>query len=89
MINPFMAMLGKTQGNPIMQQLSQMVGMVKASQNPQALINQMAQSNPQIQQVMDYVQQNGGDAKAAFYAMAKQKGVDPNAIVQQVQDMMK
>lgn len=33
---------------------------------------------PQQQQV---VRVNGGDAKKAFYDMAKQKGVDPNAIL--------
>ena len=63
--------------------------MVKAMGNPQATIGQMAQNNPQMQQVMQYVQQNGGDAKAAFYALAKQRGVDPDVIIQQAQNMMK
>ena len=89
MINPIMAMLGKAQGNPVMQGISQMAGMVQAAQNPEAAMQQMAQSNPQMQQVMQYVQQNGGDAKAAFYALAKQKGIDPDVILQQVQGMMK
>lgn len=89
MINPIMAMLGRAQSNPAMQGISQMAGMVQAAQNPQAALSQMAQNNPQIQQVMQYVQQNGGDARTAFYALAKQKGVDPDAIIQQVQGMMK
>ena len=63
--------------------------MVKAAQNPQAAIGQLTQSNPQMQQVMQYVHQNGGDARAAFYALAKQKGVDPNQIISQVNSMMK
>jgi hypothetical protein len=66
-----------------------MAGMVQAAQNPQAAFNQIAQNNPKIQQVMQYVRQNGGDAKEAFFALAKQKGVDPNQIIQQVQSMMK
>ena len=49
----------------------------------------MAQNDPRMQQVMQYVQQNGGDPRSAFYALAKQKGVDPNAIIQQVRSMMK
>ena len=57
--------------------------------NPQAAIGQMAQNNPQMQQVMQFVQQNGGDAKSAFYALARQKGVDPEAIIQQARNMMK
>ena len=65
-----------------------MVGMVKASQNPQAAINQMAQSDPRMQQVMQVVNQNGGDAKTAFYNLAKQRGVDPNTIIKQLQSLM-
>ena len=49
----------------------------------------MAQSNPQLQQVMQYIQENGGDAKTAFYNLAKQKGVDPNDILNQVRSMTK
>lgn len=41
-----------------------------------------------MQQVMQIVNQYGGDPKKAFYAMAEQKGVDPNAILQQAQAMM-
>lgn len=66
-----------------------MAGMVKAAQNPQETLNQLSQNNPQMQQVMQYVNQNGGDAKTAFYALAKQKGIDPDKIIQQVQGMFK
>ena len=89
MSNPIMELLGKVTSNPAMQGISQMAGMVKAAQNPQAAVNRMAQSNPQMQQVLQFVQQNGGDARSAFYALAKQKGVDPNTIISQVQNMMK
>ena len=87
--NPFMQLLGKTQSNPALQNISQMAGIIQAARNPQSAANQMAQNNPQMQQVMQYINQNGGDAKAAFFALAKQKGADPNAIIQQVQRMMK
>lgn len=70
-----------------MQGLSQMIGMVKASENPQAAVNQMAQSDSRMQQVMQIVNQNGGDAKTAFYNMAKQRGVDPNTIISQLKNM--
>ena len=66
-----------------------MIGMVQSAQNPQMAINQMAMNNPQMQQVMQYINQNGGDAKTAFFALAKQKGRDPTPIIQQVQRMMK
>ena len=36
---------------------------------------------PQYQQAMNLIQQAGGDARAAFYQLAKEKGVDPNQIL--------
>lgn len=58
--------------------------MAKAAKDPMGAINQMAQNNPQMQQVMSVIQQNGGNAKQAFYNMAQQRGVDPNVILQQL-----
>lgn len=58
-----------------------MIQMVKSANNPQAAINQMLQNDKRMQQVMQYVNQNGGDPKAAFYKLANEKGVDPNDIL--------
>lgn len=52
-----------------------------------AAVQQMSTNNPQMQQVMDVIRQNGGDPKAAFYSMAQQKGVDPNAILNQLKGL--
>lgn len=62
-------------------QIKQMMNMVRSAGNPQAMIQSMAQSNPQLRQVMDIVNQSGGDPKAAFYKMAQEKGVDPEQIL--------
>lgn len=35
----------------------------------------------QIRQAMEYVRNNGGDAKTAFYRLAQQKGVDPESVL--------
>ena len=51
--------------------------------NPQAMLNQAMMNNPQMKQVMDYVSANGGDAKAAFYKLAGEMGVDPEEILKQ------
>ena len=75
--------------NPIIQQLRspslnnvrQMVNMVKSARNPQAMLNQIMQSNPNYRQVTDLINQNGGDPKKAFYALAQQQGIDPNEIL--------
>lgn len=71
--------------NPMMQSVKQMIGMVSAAQNPQAMMSNLMSSNPQMKQVMDVIQQYGGDPKTAFYKLAEQKGVDP----QEILDMLK
>lgn len=55
--------------------------MVRTSQNPELMLQQMINNNPQMQQIMKYIQQNGGNAKDAFYNMAKEKGINPDEIL--------
>ena len=62
-------------------QIRQMIGLIKSSGNPQAMLMQLAQTNPNMKQVMEIVQQYGGDAEKAFYAVAQQKGIDPQQIL--------
>lgn len=57
--------------------LSQILTQIKSMGNPQMMMQQM----PQYKQVMDYVNQNGGDAKSAFYNKAKEMGVNPDEIL--------
>jgi len=63
------------------QSLRQMANVVRNSRNPQMMMMQLAQSNPQMKQAIEYIGQNGGNAKEAFYALAKQKGVNPDTIL--------
>ena len=72
-------MLNKT--NPVMSQLQPLFNMVKASRNPQAMLSQIAQTNPQLRQTLDFVNRSGGDPKSAFYKMAEEKGVNPEDIL--------
>jgi hypothetical protein len=41
--------------------------------------------NPQMREVINLVNQSGKSPKDAFYALAKQRGVDPNEILRQLQ----
>ena len=45
----------------------------------------MMANNPQAANAMNLIQTYGGDAKAAFYALAKQKGVDPEQFLRALQ----
>lgn len=57
--------------------LCQTISQIKSMGNPQMMLQQM----PQYKEVMDYVNQNGGDAKSAFYAKAKEMGIDPDEVL--------
>ena len=59
----------------------QMISLLKSSGNPQELLNQLMMTNPNMKQVMEIVQQYGGDANKAFYALAEQKGINPQEIL--------
>lgn len=45
------------------------------------MLQSMVQNNPQMKQVMEIVNNSGGDPKTAFYRMAEEKGVDPEQIL--------
>ena len=67
--------------NQNLAQIKSMMNMVRSARNPQAMIQYMSQNNPQIKQIMDYVNMSGGDPKSAFYKMAEQKGIDPEQVL--------
>lgn len=67
------------------QQIKQMMNAFRGAKNPQQMIMNMANQNPQVRQVMNMVQNSGKSPKDLFYEMAKQKGVDPNQIINMLQ----
>lgn len=66
-----------TSGN--FQQLKNLYGMV---QNPQAFLQNLASQNPQLQQVMQMC--NSTNPKDVFYALCKQRNVNPDDILNQL-----
>ncbi len=64
--------------------LFDMYNQVRHSQNPDQAMQILFANNPQYQNAMNYIQQNGGDARSAFYNMAAQMGVDPNSVLSQL-----
>ncbi len=73
-MNPLLTNLMNPQAKQLMQ-------MVQTSQNPQMAIQKLMQSNPNMKQAIDYINANGGNPKDAFYKLAKEKGVDADAIL--------
>jgi len=58
-------------------QIRQMISMVKSAGNPQLMLNQLMQNNPQVMQIV----QKYGSADKAFYALAEEKGINPQEIL--------
>lgn len=78
-MNPIIqALSGKSLMPSKLGQMKNMINMMKAGGNPQAMVNQMMQSNPQINQI---IQQYGGDPQTAFYKFAEANGIDPNEVL--------
>lgn len=48
------------------------------------MIDQMLKNNPGSHEINEYIKKNNGDLEKAFYAAAKDKGVDPNEILKQL-----
>jgi hypothetical protein len=47
----------------------------------------MAANNPQLQQTLQFINLNGGNAKQVFFQEAQKRGVDPNEIIRQLQGL--
>jgi len=62
-----------------------MMGMLRTAQNPQAMLNQMMMNNPKLKEVMDLVNQYGGDPNKALEEVSKQYGVTS----QDIYDLLK
>lgn len=65
--------------------LQQIINMVSHSNNPIQLMQTMAQSNPQLQSILNLIQTSQKSPKDLFFEMAQQRGIDPQQILQMLQ----
>ena len=61
-------------------QIKQMMNMMKGASNPQAMLMQMAQRNPQLSSIMQFCK-SGGNPEALFRQRAQQMGLNPDDII--------
>ena len=73
--------LGKNNIAQMLQPVKQMMNMVRSAQNPQAMLDQLASTNPQMKQVMDIINQHGGDPMKALKETAGQMGFNSDDIL--------
>ena len=64
--------------NP-MQMVQQVMGMVRGSNNPQSMVESMAQTNPAIKQAMDMCK--GQNPQEVCNSLCHQQGLPPQDIV--------
>ena len=80
MSNPIFSPFNSPQQKPV-NSLSEMYNEVRNSPNPNKTMERLLYNNPTFREIMTYISENGGNAKAAFYNMAAQKGIDPNSVL--------
>ena len=69
-------------------EIKDMYNIVRNSNNPNAMLNQMVNSNPQMKQIYDNI--NGiynGNSKNAFYAEAHKMGLNDEQINQYLEQL--
>lgn len=79
MLPMILQQLGSVQPNP-MSQIKQMMNMVRNAPNPSEMLSKIASSNPQVNQVIQMVKASKSP-KNTFYELARQRGVNPDDIL--------
>ena len=58
----------------------QLWGLIKTSNNPQQMFEQLLSTNPDFKKTVDTIKAMG-DPEKLFYSMAQQQGTDPNTVL--------
>ena len=61
-------------------QVLQLWKLVKSSNNPQQMFDQLLSTNPSFKQAVDTINAMG-DPQKLFYTIAQQQGTDPNTVL--------
>lgn len=72
------------QTSPQMQQIKNMMHMVQMSNNPQAAMQTLIAQNPGLKNIIQAVSGKGMSMQQVFYALAQQRGVDPQVILNEL-----
>lgn len=84
MANPMLQNLNQTNIMNQFAPIKNMVQQMRSVQNPQTFLLNMLNQNPNMQQAINYVNQNGGDIKTAYEKLMRENGLDPDAIMKSI-----
>lgn len=77
----------QTPVNPqLIHNLKNVMNTIQAAQNPQMMLNQMMMNNPQLKSAIELIRSNGGNMQTTFYNLAKQMNVDPQVVLNALQN---
>lgn len=63
--------------------LMQLMNMVRGGGNPQQILQNFVQQNPNMKNAMPFIQgKNANQLKDTFFNMCKERGVDPQQVAQ-------
>ena len=86
MANPILSkLMGTSPQIPNFSMMKNYINLLKGQGNMEQALEGMVKNHPMYQQAMQFVKDNGGDYQQAFYAYAKQNGIDPS----QIEDLFK
>ena len=71
-------------GNQNVETAKSILGMLNGSANPYQLLVNIAAKNPMIKNIMDSADKSGKSYQDMFYELAKQRGIDPDNIINQL-----
>lgn len=64
--------------------IKQMINLIKGKNNPNQMLQMLAQQNPQVSQIMNMLNGSHMSPKQLFMQAAQQRGIDPNTIINQL-----
>lgn len=67
------------------QQFKQQLRQLQAMGNSQMALNQLLINNPQLGNIVNLIKQSGQSPQAFFYALAQQRGINPEDIIKEFQ----
>ena len=63
------------------QQIKNLMSAVQMSTDPNAALANIINQNPNLRNLVMLAKSNGADLQQVFYALAQQKGVNPNDVI--------
>lgn len=82
-------MLSRTTGQNIGNRVNDVFSAIRSASDPQSFLTSMISKNPRYAEAMDMAKRYGSDPKEAFYNIAREKGVDPEAYLQGIRSRLK